>query len=242
MWKPRGAFASARRNLDRDGYLILPGVFGQQETALLLHAVSTIDGRSGVRSRGGVYAVRNLLDLSSAIKELASSAKVHSIVQENLARDAFPVGATLFDKTAGANWLVPWHQDLTICVARRTHVPGYGPWTLKAGVCHVQPPVPILESMLSVRIHLDDCSEGNGALRVLPGTHIFGRLASEQITEQRRSMASVFCAVNAGDVVLMKPLLLHASSPSSRATHRRVVHIDYACSQLAGGLEWHTTR
>ena len=148
---------------------------------------------------------------------------------------------TLFDKTLGANWLVPWHQDLTICVASRIDVTGYGPWTVKAGVCHVQPPVPILENMLSVRIHLDDCDEGNGALRVLPGTHIFGRVTAGQIAEKRRAVASVVCKVNAGDVFLMKPLLLHASSAAFRTTHRRVIHIDYACSQLAGGLQWQST-
>jgi hypothetical protein len=87
--------------------------------------------------------------------------------------DAFAVPATLFDKTADANWLVPWHQDLTICVKKKVDVPGYGPWTIKAGVPHVQPPVAILDRRLAVRIHLDNCSERNGALRVLPGTHRF---------------------------------------------------------------------
>ena len=238
--RPQEASASAQGSVEQDGYLILAGVFGQPETQRLIDVVSTVVSQSGVRSRGGVYAVRNLLHLSPAIRELASSATVRSIVQGNLAKEAFPVRATLFDKTAGANWLVPWHQDLTICVASRIDVAGYGPWTVKAGVCHVQPPARILENMLSVRIHLDDCDQDNGALRVLPGTHVFGRLSSEQIAELQRAAASVFCAAMAGDVLLMKPLLVHASSAASRATHRRVVHIDYACSQLAGGLRWQT--
>ena len=241
VWRPRDS-APAQGNVERDGYSILAGVFGRQEIERLIDAVSTVAGHSGVLSRGGVYAVRNLLQLSPAIKELASSAKVHSIVQGNLARDAFPVRATLFDKTAGANWLVPWHQDLTICVASRADVAGYGPWTMKAGVCHVQPPVRILASMLSVRVHLDDCDEQNGALRVLPGTHLLGRLSTEQIAELQRAAAPVLCAAKAGGVVLMKPLLVHASSAASRATHRRVVHIDFACAQLDGGLRWQTTQ
>ncbi len=228
-------------HITRDGYSILTGVFGQQETERLIDAVSTVASHSGVRSRGGVYAVRNLLQLSPAIRELAASAEVQSIVQGNLARDAFPVRATLFDKTASANWLVPWHQDLTICVATRVDVAGYGPWTVKAGLCHVQPPASILENMLSVRIHLDACDRHNGALRVLPGTHVLGRLSTEQIAELQRTAAPVLCAAKAGDVLLMKPLLVHASSAASRATHRRVVHIDFACGPLAGGLRWQTT-
>jgi ectoine hydroxylase-related dioxygenase (phytanoyl-CoA dioxygenase family) len=117
-------------------------------------------------------------------------------------------------------------------------VPGYGPWTTKAGMCHVQPPVPILESMLSVRTHLDDCDESNGALRVIPGTHRLGRLTHERILEQQRSAGYVSCAVRAGGVVLMRPLLLHASSAASNANHRRVIHIDYTSSSLDGGLRW----
>ncbi len=169
------------RSFRQDGFAILPGVFQQQEIGCLIDATSKIDGNNAVRRRGGVYAVRNLLHLSPKINELAHSGKLQSIVEENLGKPAFPVRGTLFDKTGTANWLVPWHQDLTICVASRAAVPGYGPWTIKAGVCHVQPPISILEKMLSVRIHLDDCDESNGALRVLPGTHTMGRLMAEEI-------------------------------------------------------------
>jgi hypothetical protein len=127
---------------------------------------------------------------------------------------------------------------MTICVASRAEVPGYGPWTTKGGICHVQPPVRILEQMVSLRIHLDDCDESNGALRVLPGTHLRGRLTPEEIAETQRQVTPVVCAVNAGDILLMKPLLLHASSPAASAAHRRVIHIDYACCPLDGGLLW----
>lgn len=230
-----------RGDFPQEGFSILPGVFERQEIENLIDAISKIDEDTGVRSRGGVYAIRNLLRLSPAINELACSAKVRSIAEENLAKAAFPIRGTLFDKTVGANWLVPWHQDLTISVVSRIDVPGYGPWTMKAGVCHVQPPVSILENMLSIRIHLDDCDESSGALRVLPATHRLGRLTRDQIAEQQHSVASISCAVLAGGVVLMRPLLLHASSAASKAVHRRVIHIDYASSHLDGGLRWSTT-
>ncbi len=224
-------------DFSREGFSILPGAFGRPEIDQLIDVLPQA-GSDGVRSRGGVYAVRNLLQLSPAIDELARSGKLLSTVAEHLGYEAFPVRGTLFDKTTGANWLVPWHQDLTICVNERRDVPGYGPWTRKAGVCHVQPPVSILEGMVSVRIHLDDCDEGNGALRVIAGSHRMGRLTAEQIAEVQRSMAATSCNVQAGGIVLMRPLLLHASSAALRAAHRRVIHIDYASSHLGGGLQW----
>jgi ectoine hydroxylase-related dioxygenase (phytanoyl-CoA dioxygenase family) len=215
-------------------------VFGKLEIEHLINSISDIADERGVRSRGGVYAIRDLLQLSPVFRELACSVKVRKIVEESLQNSASPVRATLFDKTAGANWLVPWHQDLTICVSARLDVPGYGPWTMKAGVWHVQPPASILDRMLSVRIHLDDCSESNGAPRVLRGTHRLGRLNAVQIAERQRIAASVSCIVDAGGVVLMRPLLIHASSAASEAVHRRVIHIDYASSELDGGLRWAT--
>ncbi len=232
---------SALSHFQHDGYAILTDVFGPPEMVDLIAAFSRIDAADAVRTRGGVYAVRNLLHLSPEINALAHSAKLRSIARPVLGKAAFPVRGTLFDKTGAANWLVPWHQDLTICVTSRLDVPGYGPWTIKAGVCHVQPPPAILENMLSVRIHLDDCDESNGALRVIPGTHQLGRLTAEQISGHQHSAAAVSCIVKAGDVVLMRPLLLHASSAASNPAHRRVIHIDYAASPLDGGLQWAAT-
>lgn len=228
--------------LHGSGFAILRAVFDPCEIQWLIEAVSQFDAGGGVRSRGGVYAVRNLLDLSEPVRLLAASAKVRSLVEPHLGPDCFVVRGILFDKTAGANWLVPWHQDLTIAVDRRRDVPGYSPWTRKASVWHVQPPVPVLEEMLSVRIHLDDCTESNGALRVLPGTHRLGRLRNEEIAERQRTSRPVACAAVAGDVLLMRPLLLHASSAASHADHRRVIHLDYAYQPLDGGLQWHTAQ
>ncbi len=230
----------AWKDFERDGSALLPAVFDSIELATLIEAISSIDQKDGVRSRGGIYAIRNLLHLSSVARSLAHLPKVCGIVRDHLVLVAFPVRGTLFDKTPGANWLVPWHQDLTICVAARIDLPGYGPWTTKAGVCHVQPPAAILQAILSIRIHLDDCDESNGALRVLPGTHRLGRLTPRQIEEHQRSAEPVLSPVAAGGVLVMRPLLLHASSAASNAAHRRVIHIDYASSELDGGLRWST--
>jgi len=215
------------------GFAIIPSMLKPMEVGVLLEAFSRAELP---RSRAGLRHAMKL----PAVASLAQDPRLMKIARGTLGRDAFPFRATLFDKTAGANWLVPWHQDLTVCVQSRRDVPGYGPWTKKAGVWHVQPPASVLERMLSVRIHLDDCEESNGALRVLPGTHRLGRLTAVEIAEQERIATSVSCVVSPGGVVVMRPLLVHASSAASKATHRRVIHIDYASSPLDDGLHWAT--
>ena len=115
---------------------------------------------------------------------------------------------------------------------------GFGSWSMKADVLHVQPPAATLERMLTVRLHLDPCGEENGALRVLPGSHTHGKIPENEIAGFREIMTEEVCAVGLGGALLMSPLLLHASSPASVPGHRRVVHLDFASTQLPDGLEW----
>jgi hypothetical protein len=220
------------------GYAVAEGVLSPNEVADLLTALERIGDTAAVRKRGGVFAIRNLLDVSREVRELANSDAVRALVQPVLGERFFPVRGILLDKIPEANWKVPWHQDVTIAVQAKVEVEGVGPWSLKADVLHVQPPSAILENMLSVRLHLDPCSVDNGALRVIPGTHRRGRIPEEETGALRLSTTEEVCAVGVGGALLMRPLLLHASSPSRVAGHRRVVHLDFASIQLPAGLRW----
>jgi ectoine hydroxylase-related dioxygenase (phytanoyl-CoA dioxygenase family) len=187
-----------------------------------------------VSSRGGA---RSVLRRSSYFTQLAEGV-LADLAGRALQAAATPVKATLFDKTSAANWKVPWHQDLTISVRERRHAPGFGPWSIKDGVVHVQPPPTVLESMIALRLHLDDTPSSNGALRVLPGSHLFGRLEDEALSALVATRSAIVCAANAGQVLLMRPLILHASSRSETPRHRRVLHVEYASERLPHGLEW----
>jgi ectoine hydroxylase-related dioxygenase (phytanoyl-CoA dioxygenase family) len=226
--------------VNQNGFAVLPDLLNSRDVEALARAVSQTSEGDGVRKRNGVYAIRNLLQSIPEIAGVATSPKVLAIARRALGNRALPVKATLFDKTPDANWLVPWHQDLTITVGQRVEMDGYGPWTIKAGVVNVQPPGAVLEGMLAIRIHLDDCEESNGPLRVLPGTHRFGRLSADRISSLQAEVAPVTCAVRRGGGVLMKPLLLHASSAAARPSQRRVVHIDFAAVDLPVPLSWLT--
>ncbi len=185
----------------------------------------------------GAAGARNLLDVPAIVK-LARSAPVRALVEPVLGPSCFAVRGIYFDKTPGANWKVPYHQDLSIAVRERREIAGFGPWSTKAGVVHVQPPTEFLEAMVTLRLHLDDCDESNGALRVLPDTHRLGKLGAPQIARQREMGREIVCAVPRGGALLMRPLLLHASSPAHNPRHRRVIHLEWAAREMSGDLQW----
>ena len=227
-----------KADVSANGFVIVERILSAPDVRGLLSALEQISRATSIRSRGGIFAVRNLLDVCPAVRDLAGSDNIRSLVEPVLGLHFLPVRGILFDKIPGANWKVPWHQDMTIAVGERMEAPGFGPWSMKADVFHVQPPASVLERMLSVRLHLDPCGEENGALRVIPGSHSSGRIPEDRIPAVREAMPEQVCAVGLGGALLMRPLLLHASSPSRMPGHRRVVHLDFAAVTLPFGMRW----
>ena len=184
-----------------------------------------------------IHARRNVLNEDWA-RSLATHHELLGAASKLLGARAFATKTLLFAKRAEANWLVPWHQDRTIAVSGRQEAAGYGPWSTKAGVIHVQPPKEVLERSVALRIHLDDCPQTAGALRVLPGTHRTGYLDAAAVARAKKISTSVMCEASQGDVLAMSPLLLHASSAATAPQLRRVIHIEYSAVELALPLEW----
>jgi ectoine hydroxylase-related dioxygenase (phytanoyl-CoA dioxygenase family) len=225
-------------NFDLDGYALIDDAVDEPTLAMLIQSFQSTDSSSNRDRNGSTFAMRNLLRDHAVVRQLADSLAIRGLIDPILGTDAIAVRGILFDKTPGANWKVPWHQDLSIAVKTRLDVPGYGPWSVKAGVPHVQPPVEVLQQMLTVRLHLDDCGPDNGPLLVLPGSHRHGLLSPAAIKPLRETEKPVACAVKRGGAVLMRPLLLHASRAASMPAHRRVIHIEYSSARLPAGLDW----
>lgn len=225
------------RHVVEDGYAIQEGVLTDPVIDEMIDALERRQDGGRLLRNGKIFAVRNLLDLRE-IGELAESAPVRELAEAVLGEKAFAVRGILFDKIPEANWKVPWHQDVTIAVRAKEDVEGFGPWSTKAGILHVQPPARVLERMISIRLHLDACDESNGALHVIPGSHRAGRIAETEIPSILAESQAQVCAVGRGGGLLMRPLLLHASSHSQAPAHRRVIHLDFACEQLPLPLLW----
>ncbi len=223
-----------RGELDHHGYAVVADVLDPAHCDDLLGALSVI-GSWEPRRRGGL---RNLFALVPAVRQLAHSGPLRDIVDQALSPSALAVRALLFDKTPESNWYVPWHQDATIAVSHRAdELEEFGPWSSKAGITHVQPPVGILEHMVNLRLHLDSCGPDNGALEVIPGSHRRGLSPREPSPAEAR-----ICPVPRGGVLAIRPLLWHRSAKAVAPDHRRVVHIEYADIDLPEPLQWHERR
>lgn len=184
------------------------------------------------------YGIRHANRLFPTVDAVANRADFLALAAHLLGSTAQPVRTLVFDKQPAQNWLVTWHQDRTIEVARREERDGWGPWSVKDGGIHVQPPADLLESMVALRLHLDITGTDNGCLHILPGTHRQGLLDAAGVAAQVSAGQSLDCVAAAGDVLAMRPLLLHASSRSRKPGHRRVIHIEYCAGQLPPGWSW----
>jgi len=216
--------------IQKQGYAIIPGILESNEVNRLLDELSRVDL---LRSRAGMRHAMKL----PAVAALAQDARLIGIAREALGAEAFPFRATLFDKTPSANWLVVWHQDTALPLRERRETLGWGPWSVKDGLNYAHAPASALSQVLALRVHFDDSTSENGPLRVVPRTHTLGVLTDDQIHELSTTVAPVDCLVPIGGVLVMRPLMVHASSKSHSEIPRRVLHIEYAASpSIADGL------
>jgi len=200
---------------------MIPGVLDADE---IRHLLAALERTQLHRSRAGV---RHLLS-HPAVAEVANDPRLSGIAQQVLGNDAFPFRATLFDKNPDANWLITWHQDTALPLREKHETPGWGPWSVKESVIYAHAPAEALEQVVALRLHLDDSTEENGPLRVFPGSHRQGVLNDQQVEAIVAGSDGTSCLVPTGGVILMRPLIIHASSKSRSAIPRRVLHIEYA--------------
>lgn len=225
--------------LEKQGVILLKGVIPNDILTQVSDEANRLIAYPEALDRGkGGYALRHILRRSNLILEFGNYEGLLSVAQIVLGPSAKPVKGILFDKGEAANWSVRWHQDTTISVKQKIETPGFEAWSHKDDIPHVRPPVEIMERIVAFRIHLDDCGEENGPLKVLAGSHRRGYLSREEVLRLMKEEPPVPCTARKGDVLLMRPLIVHSSSRSRSPAHRRVIHIEYSAENLPNGLEW----
>ena len=200
--------------LNAAGWLLTGG-------GLTAECLATLAQNAFVADAAGTRCLLDLPEVRAASERLREKLVADGL----LPSAAVAIQAIAFDKNPAANWKVTWHQDLMFPFARPVQAPGYELPSRKAGVDYARPPRDVLEALLAVRLHLDDCDENNGPLRVAPGSHRAGILRGDEIAGRVAANGEVAALARAGEVLLMKPLLLHASSPAKEPRHRRVLHV-----------------
>lgn len=204
-----------------DGYAISPNVLTKEECDHLLKELTTW---TAGRSRAGI---RHLMRCP-VISSLARDTRLQTLAQTALMETTNPYRATLFEKTRESNWLVSWHQDTAVPLEKKFASSEWGPWSTKFGIMYAHAPAWALDRIITLRIQLDPCAQDDGPLRVIPRSHQKGVLSDSEIHLISQHEHPVECLVPQGGVLVMKPLIIHASSKSKGGTPRRVLHIEYA--------------
>ena len=222
----------------KTGFVVLSSQFSREELSQLDAHLEEYKSKEKFDNDNpkDLYAIRRLFYHIPELQNIIFNQNVINIVREILGEKSFMTKAIYFDKPPLSNWFVSYHQDISISVKDKLPIDDYQNWTFKKGQYGVQPPVDILQNCITLRIHLDHTDKFNGALKVIPNSHLEGIQRLDYIKEKKEN--EVICEVERGGVMLMKPLLFHSSGKTLNNKRRRVIHLEFSNKNLDGGIEW----
>lgn len=230
-------FNQYRNQVAELGFSTIRAVYTDEEVEKIIDTIARVDtSKETFRKSNDLFAIRQFLKEIPEIQSLVFNKKLKQIIHEVFGENYFVVKSIYFDKPETSNWYVAYHQDLTISVDKKVEIENFGPWTVKQNQFAVQPPVEILENIFTLRIHLDDTDENNGALRVIEKSHLKKIYRPETIDWAKEKATT--CIVEKGGAMIMKPLILHSSNRTTNNKKRRVIHIEFSDINLPNALNW----
>ena len=243
------------RHYRESGYLVRRAVFSPGEVAALREAVDAVAERvaTNARRKGGgpeitipdghrlqftsqsavqwewaagsqeIRLIEPCDHLDPAIRELFDDARLVEPMRDAVGREAIaPFTSKLNLKRPREGSEFPWHQDFPY-------------WFVRVGED--------ARDVVTAILFLDDADAGNGALRVLPGSHHAGP-APRDPDDPTKSLADparldvereVVVDVRAGDVLFFGALLVHRSTANTSDRPRRALLPSF---QPAGRVHW----
>lgn len=226
-----------KTEISEKGFTNINNIFSEEEINQIINIIDSIDtSKETFRKSEDLFAIRQFLKEVPESHQLIFNDNIKQIINEVFGNDYFVVKSIYFDKPEKSNWYVSYHQDLTISVDKKLELKGFGPWTTKQNQFAVQPPIDYLKNIFTIRIHLDDTDENNGALKVVPNSHSKEIYRPETIDWTLET--EEICSVNKGGIMIMKPLILHGSNRTTNNQKRRVIHIEFSNMELPGEIDW----
>lgn len=216
--------------LDNYGFEIIESIYSEKEVNELIKLIESKD-------LSGKFGVREFLGNNPDIADKVFTKRLKEVIKQVSSNCNKSIKSIYFDKPPNANWVVNWHQDLTVNLKAKKETEGFINWRENAERVIAQPSKEILESIFTIRIHLDDCTKENGALRVIEGSHKNGVIEIKNWVKGKEDVEKI-CEVNKGGILIMKPLILHSSKRTENAQNRRVIHIEFTDKELPNGLGW----
>lgn len=230
-------YAKNKIELEKNGYSVLADLYSENEINQISTCIenSEQDGNSFLKTKD-LFAIRQLIKNVPNLTDLLFNEKLTELISDLSESEYFLTKAIYFDKPKESNWFVAYHQDLSISVDKKIDLKNYVNWTFKKGQFGVQPPIEILQDTITIRIHLDKTDKNNGALKVIPKSHLKGIVRAESKDWDIKS--EIVCEVKKGGVMLMKPLTLHASNRTTNGKKRRVIHLEFNKHKLSEPITW----
>jgi len=231
----------------QQGYYISEGILSSEETQQLSQWIeNATQNNPNFRVGKDLYAIRNLLGEIPVLQSILQNEQLAKLLANHFPdQDHYCIKAIFFDKPPQSNWVVNWHQDLTINVKdkplsflEQSSEQGFRQWIQKSSFWSVQPPLHYLQNIVTVRLHLGDCLAENGALKILAGSHQPGITAAQELNQLKEKFEEVTCEVPQGGALVMSPLTWHASSKNRSAQHRQVIHLEFSNRGLPEELAW----
>jgi len=219
-----------KSELDTFGFKIIESIYTEKEIDEIVSLLESEEIK-------GQFGVREFLYNYPSIKQKVFNSKLLKVIKRISPKCKKSIKSIYFDKPPSANWIVNWHQDLTINLSNRIDIDQYKNWRKKDKRFVVQPNKELLEKIFTIRIHLDNCTALNGALRVVEKSHTNGVVDIKEWIDSAADFETV-CEVNKGGILLMKPLLFHSSKRTENQMNRRVIHVEFTDQELPIGLEW----
>ncbi|WP_163398245.1 phytanoyl-CoA dioxygenase family protein [Flavobacterium fluviatile] len=226
--------------INSQGFTIIDNIYNEDEIQKLISLIEKTTENNPenttFRKSQGLFAIRQFHKEIPEILPFIFNHKLQEIIETAFGKGFFITKSIYFDKPEKSNWFVAYHQDLTISVDKKIEVENFENWTVKQNQFAVQPPVTILENNFTIRIHIDKTTKDNGALKVINNSHSKGILRIEKLDFENEK--ETICEVEKGGIMIMKPLLFHASNKTTNNERRRVIHIEFSKEELPEGLEW----